>query len=102
MHDIQNMFCIANPSMKYHSNHKTHRVIVNIHHKIVSGLAGSLTTIISLQGGDLCRAMQADINYNESDIRECTKCIISAVHHLHSKGIVHRDIKVKAIFLKGK
>lgn len=48
-----------------------------------------------LMGGELFDRIQKLQRFSESDAREATYQILLAVNYLHSKGIVHRDIKLE-------
>ena len=44
-------------------------------------------------GGDLRYFLKNELIFEESDIAYFVACMSSALHYIHSLGIVHRDIK---------
>ena len=55
-------------------------------------------TLIRLTGGELFDRIVEIQNYAERDAARICAEILSAVHHLHEKDIVHRDLKVPLFF----
>ncbi|PSC73989.1 CAMK CAMK1 kinase [Micractinium conductrix] len=52
-----------------------------------------------LQGGELLDAVLEKGHYSEGDARSCFLQIIQAIKYLHSRGIVHRDLKLENLLL---
>ncbi|KAL4442683.1 hypothetical protein ABPG77_006677 [Micractinium sp. CCAP 211/92] len=52
-----------------------------------------------LSGGELLDAVLDKGHYSEADARSCFLQIIKAVQYLHSRGIVHRDLKLENLLL---
>jgi calcium-dependent protein kinase len=50
-----------------------------------------------LEGGDLFERLDAqpDFHYTEAQCARLTKQMLSSVRYLHSKGIIHRDLKLE-------
>lgn len=51
---------------------------------------------LSVTGGELFEDIVAREFYSESDASQCIQQILESVHHCHTNGIVHRDLKVKS------
>lgn len=51
------------------------------------------------EGGDLLDRVNSSGKLSEPEAREYFQQLLSAVQYLHSKGIVHRDVKLDNIFL---
>lgn len=45
-------------------------------------------------GGELFEDIVAREFYSEADASHCIQQILESVHHCHSNGVVHRDLKV--------
>ena len=54
------------------------------------------------QGGDLFRKITEVTKFEESQAAEIMSQILSGVNYLHSKGILHRDLKLANILLEDK
>ncbi|KAL4424298.1 hypothetical protein ABPG75_001599 [Micractinium tetrahymenae] len=52
-----------------------------------------------LSGGELLDAVLDTGHYSEADARSCFLQIIRAIQYLHSRGIVHRDLKLENLLL---
>eukprot|EP00887_Chlorella_sp_A99_P006947 scaffold2.g6947.t1 len=52
-----------------------------------------------LEGGELLDAVIDKGHYSEEDARTCFVQLINAIQYLHSKGIVHRDLKLENLLL---
>ncbi|EFN53510.1 hypothetical protein CHLNCDRAFT_136852 [Chlorella variabilis] len=52
-----------------------------------------------MRGGELLDALQAQGHYSEGDARTIFRQLIEALQYLHSKGVVHRDVKLKNLLL---
>lgn len=44
-------------------------------------------------GGDLRYYIKCKTIFNETDVAIMTACLISAIEHIHSRNVIHRDIK---------
>ena len=57
-----------------------------------------------LSGGELfdCLSNQKDYHFTERRAAEMVKCILSALYYVHTKSIVHRDLKLENIMLSSK
>ena len=51
------------------------------------------------KGGELFDAIIRQKRYSEADAARVIRAIISAVHFMHSKGIVHLDLKPENVVL---
>lgn len=52
-----------------------------------------------LTGGELLDTVLERGNYTEADARSCFQQIVKGLAYLHSKGIVHRDLKLENLML---
>eukprot|EP00727_Mastigamoeba_balamuthi_P009688 m51a1_g5341 putative calcium calmodulin-dependent protein kinase type iv-like (496) ;mRNA; f:432663-435462 len=52
-----------------------------------------------VKGGDLLDRITKDTSYCESRARELVTQLVGAVEHLHSLGVVHRDLKLENLLL---
>lgn len=52
-----------------------------------------------IQGGELFDHLLKKNNYSESDAREMIDVIVNVVEYLHSKNIVHRDLKAENLLM---
>ena len=50
-----------------------------------------------MTGGELFEDIVAREFYSENDASQCIQQILESVHHCHTNGIVHRDLKVTLI-----
>ncbi|KAI1125929.1 Pkinase-domain-containing protein [Nemania abortiva] len=50
-------------------------------------------------GGDLCDALRRETRFSEQHAAACIAQVASALAHMHSKNIMHRDIKLENILL---
>jgi len=55
---------------------------------------------ISLKNGDLLSAVTTMNKYSEHDVALMLSQILSALKHLHSLDIVHRDVKLENILVR--
>ena len=57
-----------------------------------------------LSGGELFDSLSNQKNYHFTERRaaEMVKCILSALYYVHTKSIVHRDLKLENIMLSSK
>jgi serine/threonine protein kinase len=39
-------------------------------------------------------------HFRETDAAGVTRCILDAIHHMHSVGVVHRDLKPENLLLQ--
>lgn len=46
-----------------------------------------------LQGGELLDRIRKKKNFTESEASQIMKKLVMAVHWMHSRGVVHRDLK---------
>ena len=53
--------------------------------------------LFSVSGGELFDRIVEKGSYTEKDASDLIRQILDAVSYLHSKGIVHRDLKVGTI-----
>lgn len=53
-----------------------------------------------LEGGELFQRIPFMNNYENTDIKTLMKNLLSALSHMHEKGIMHRDIKPDNILLE--
>mmetsp|Transcript_68674 Transcript_68674/g.217208 ORF Transcript_68674/g.217208 Transcript_68674/m.217208 type:complete len:398 (+) Transcript_68674:259-1452(+) len=53
-------------------------------------------------GGELLDAVLESGTYSESDARECFKQLMMGIEYLHSKNVVHRDLKLENLLLAKK
>lgn len=44
-------------------------------------------------GGDLRYYLRKKVMFEESDVAFYVACVSSALHYIHSRNIIHRDIK---------
>ncbi|EAS06002.1 Serine/Threonine kinase domain protein (macronuclear) [Tetrahymena thermophila SB210] len=55
-----------------------------------------------LNGGELLHRVRDKGTINEQDLRNLMRNLLSALYHLHQKGIMHRDLKPENLLLKSK
>ena len=53
-----------------------------------------------LEGGELFQRIPSMNNYEDADIKTLMKNLVSALAHMHEKGVMHRDIKPDNILLE--
>jgi len=53
-----------------------------------------------LQGGELLNSLVEKGSYTEEDARTCFVQLLKALEHIHSKGIIHRDLKLENLLLR--
>jgi serine/threonine protein kinase len=81
-----------------HQTVGSHQFIVNMK----SAFHDTLTCYMSFDlcvGGDLRYHLRRGHQFNEEATAFIVACIGSALHHIHSKGIIHRDVKPENILL---
>ncbi|EGX48685.1 hypothetical protein TWF173_005575 [Orbilia oligospora] len=83
----------------YHSLLGTHPHIVNVRHSFET--SSHLFIVLEYCSmGDLYEAIRLDRGPLETEhVRDFMLQLLSAVEHMHSKGVYHRDIKPENIFL---
>jgi serine/threonine protein kinase len=81
-------------------------MVASGHHDNVLGLreyfveSGRLYIIMDrLAGGDLDKAVAERGSISEGDARDIFSQLLAAVEHLHSRNVVHRDIKLENVML---
>lgn len=52
-----------------------------------------------MQGGDLCDFIIKKQTFTEKEARDVIKCLLKALHYMHSNRIVHRDLKPENLLL---
>lgn len=76
-----------------------HENIVKLHE--VYETETSIYLILELlEGGELFQRIPFMNNYENTDIKTLMKNILSALAHMHEKGVMHRDIKPDNILLE--
>ena len=59
--------------------------------------------VLSLKsGGDLRYYLRKKVMFNESDVKFIAACMISSLEYIHSKNVIHRDVKPENIILDDK
>ncbi len=53
-----------------------------------------------LSGGELLHRVRDKGSFSEYDLKMLMKNLLSALEHLHQKGIMHRDLKPENMLLK--
>lgn len=53
-----------------------------------------------VEGGELLKLLQSKGAYSECDSRKAIIYILEAIDYCHSRGIIHRDLKLENIILK--
>lgn len=48
-----------------------------------------------MEGGELFERIQKKSSFTEKEAAQLIRCIASAVQHIHSLNIAHRDLKVR-------
>ena len=46
-----------------------------------------------LRGGELLERIRQKKCFNESEASQIMRKLVSAVHYMHNRGVVHRDLK---------
>ena len=49
----------------------------------------------SMEGGELFERIQKKSSFTEKEAAQLIRCVASAVQHIHSQNIAHRDLKVR-------
>ncbi|KAI3424232.1 hypothetical protein D9Q98_009588 [Chlorella vulgaris] len=80
--------------------------LLDIEHRSVGGMLeyyrqGNRMYLIMqlLRGGELTDALKEQSHYSEADARTIFRQLIQAIQYLQSRGVVHRDIKLKNLLL---
>lgn len=75
-----------------------HENIVNLHCTYISEKNVFMVTEV-VHGGELLERITEEGSYSEADARRIIVQILKAVEYLHSKKVVHRDIKLENILM---
>lgn len=57
------------------------------------------SSLLRVLGGELFERIVERESYSEHEAQQVMRQLFSAIDYLHSIGIVHRDLKVKSLFL---
>jgi len=53
-------------------------------------------------GGDVFTVLQKNKLFNENTARFMTGCVVEALHYLHDRGFIYRDLKPENLLLDHK
>lgn len=76
-----------------------HPRIVNIHHMYEDEEYVYLV-VDYMKGGELLKRIDFLDEFSEYEVRLLMKNLLEIIYYIHSKGIIHRDIKLDNILLK--
>ncbi|XP_047108587.1 ribosomal protein S6 kinase alpha-5-like isoform X1 [Schistocerca piceifrons] len=69
-----------------------HPNIVTLH-EVYHDEAHTYLVLELLRGGELLERIRKKIHFTESEASQIMRKLVSAVHFMHSRGVVHRDLK---------
>ena len=53
-----------------------------------------------LKGGELLQRIRRKKRFSEAEAAKLVKKLVSVVHFIHSKGVVHRDLKPEVTYFR--